>query len=318
MNSNILKSYIKEIVRKEISAVKKIVGNKSYDDYYNMIDLIDFDNPMSIYRILNKIADTSSYDLNLPSYPAQKQMVLDYYNLPYYGKILDLAISDNSRIDNKRNIDPENFKKLFREIFSKNLEGNLTLLKNIFSTLHDAFLLKNKSSTKLNYKFNKNQKEDIIYIKNEWLIHYTDSDWGMKDIVLNGFKYGVDDPENLGYTEDFVHRDPESYENDSHYVFSYLVNSSDNNTTFTGKRYAVMFVSNGIQLHHGQDNENHVISIAKDAKNIVGLYRDAGKNWVIYQPGDRKINIPVFSRISDTKDWIMENYNQYRRYISVR
>jgi hypothetical protein len=145
-------------------------------------------------------------------------------------------------------------------------------------------------------------------VKNEWLIHFTTYE-NAKDIVQNGFKYGIDDMTKLGLTThigDFEKK----Y---GGYNFAYTL-SDFKRSNPQGKKYgdgntAIMFRASGIRVQHWGDEENQVIFYGNTAKNIILLHKE--DEWEIQS----KNGNVVYKNdvLSKCVDWLLNHIEQYRK-----
>lgn len=74
-----------------------------------------------------------------------------------------------------------------------------------------------------------------------------------------------------------------------------------------------MFRASGAKVWHCGDEEPQVIFLGSTARDIVYLWRD-GSEWAV---GQRPSGDPIFSgELNDVVDWVMHNYEQYRRALA--
>jgi hypothetical protein len=178
-------------------------------------------------------------------------------------------------------------------------------------------------------------RTDIFYdddrehkiVKNQWLVHFTKEE-NIQDILENGFQYGVDNPDHLGWTGYYLNKTGEkNKKRDSVYVFSYKAKEIG----VIKLDAAILFRSNGIEVYSNFDIDEQVISHSKDARNLVGIYKRHNSEWSketgryiggkvtfhIYRK-DQKVKLPKFKSIEECIDWVIKNYEQYKNVISFR
>lgn len=151
-------------------------------------------------------------------------------------------------------------------------------------------------------------------VKNTWLVHFTND---AESIADSGFKRGVDDYTKLGLTTRLGEYDKKF----GGYNFAY-----DATTYYEryigGGRYpkygneAVLFRASGIEVWHWGDEEPQVIFYGNTAKDIIPITRSLGGEykWAVKSVKTGQ-NIYASNSIGEVTDWVINNYNQYRKHL---
>lgn len=158
--------------------------------------------------------------------------------------------------------------------------------------------------------------ESVSLVKNQWLIHFTEDAEG---IASQGFKYGIDEYTRLGLTT-WISDFEKKY---GGYNFAYTINDF-RRYAGSGGRYkygkeAVIFRASGIRAWHLGDSEFQTIFYGNTAKNIIPITTGDNSNWAIR--GKRKGSSDVLYENDDLEkvvDWLINNYDQYRKSISSK
>jgi hypothetical protein len=161
------------------------------------------------------------------------------------------------------------------------------------------------------YFFDSNPK----VVKNQWLIHFTSDAQG---IVEGGFKWGANDPEKLGLTTQLEREDKSR----GGYNFAFLAsNFVDYYTRVSAyglmPKYgyqAVLFRASGLETWHRGDEESQVIFYGREARNFVAIVFGKGGKWQVLNGKGRSIFED--DDISIVVNWIIDNYQQYRKSFS--
>lgn len=155
-------------------------------------------------------------------------------------------------------------------------------------------------------------------IKNQWLIHLTDD---ADSIAQDGFKYGVDEIERLGYTK-YMSSQDKKY---GGYNFAYLIHDfAKYGMTSRGfsraRKYkygqeAVIFRASGVRVWHHGDEEYQTIFRGDSATNIIPVKEGENKEWAIYNKKTGRIVVEM-DNLDDIAYWVEKNYTQYSKSIS--
>jgi hypothetical protein len=315
-----LKNYIKEVLRKEVTKVRDIAKTRPemVDKFLDLVEKsmrLDLENsPYEFFKLIENSSELFS------------ESIFNYIKSTnrYYEKILVHGIKDIYK--------PDTIIEMVINYLRKEIKLNKNIFKKIINIMTDAGVLLHNGDT---YLFYSDEDNDQTVVKNQWLIHFT-SLRDMQSIVGSGFKMGVENPENLGYTQIYLSKRREQNKlKDSVYVFSYkvedLLNSKININKYQYSRNAVLFRSGGIELYHESDKEKQVISYSDDATNIVGIIRyeiNGNPYWTPYTLGlainskipsiNKNKNLPEFNSFIKCVNWIIQNYDQYKNILSVR
>ena len=144
--------------------------------------------------------------------------------------------------------------------------------------------------------------ELVKYMPNSWLIHFTNH---ASKLAYEGFKYGTDDMQALGYTK-------RRAEGDSGYNFAFDINDKLNQNY--GDE-AVIFRTSGVKVEHFGDLERQVIFWGPSVKWMVPIYFDGDYgDWVIK---DGKTGRVLCTGSPDRLAyWVEDNYPQYRNTVT--
>ena len=153
-------------------------------------------------------------------------------------------------------------------------------------------------------------------IKNQWLIHFTKD---AKSIAEKGFIYGVDDIDKLGLTT----RQSDFDKKYGGYNFAYLLSDFDRfgrsrrgwgNEKYKYGDEAVIFNASGVKLYHATDEEPQVIFYGNTAKNIIPIISGENLSFGIYSDKTGRLLFES-DRLDTVVDWIVLNYDQYRKQL---
>lgn len=154
-------------------------------------------------------------------------------------------------------------------------------------------------------------------IKNQWLIHLTnDADL----IAENGFQYGVDEIDKLGYTKYM----PDSEKEYGGYNFAYLPYDfskygktggfSRRSVKYKYGSEAVIFRASGLRVWHYGDEEYQTLFRGSSAKNIIPAKEGEYKEWAIRNKKTDQIIVEMDS-LEELVYWVEKNYSQYHNII---
>lgn len=143
-------------------------------------------------------------------------------------------------------------------------------------------------------------------VKNEWLVHFSDN---AEDIARDGFRRATYDMDELGYS---------NAKEDEGYCFAF---SADYVNDWNANKYgreAVLFRASGVEGYHYGDEEKQVIFYNNDAKDIVYLHHDSAYGeWYVESDITGNV-IHSADRVADLIQWVIANFNQYRRHLLYR
>lgn len=148
-------------------------------------------------------------------------------------------------------------------------------------------------------------------VKNQWLIHFSNQAdyiyWDQK------FNRGVYDHTRLGLTTQI----PETEKDFGGYNFAYLLNDyerygRDHGRWKYGKR-AVLFKASGIEVWHYGDAEPQVIFWGPSAFDIVLLKTDSSGDF--YVQSNHEHNSPYHGDLNNCVDWVVNNFDQYKKVL---
>jgi hypothetical protein len=163
---------------------------------------------------------------------------------------------------------------------------------------------------------------DPKIVKNEWLIHFTDSPY---DIWKEGFTYGTDDMERLGLSTGYT----KDSKKGGKFAFAFRIKDyeryyiGDRGKFKYGKK-AVVFQASGVLVFHYGDEEPQVIFDTSTAHNIMTIEIDSddvpsvtGKNaQLLFRSNNPELNEK--QRFEACVDWIVNNFDQYRKAHSIK
>jgi len=160
---------------------------------------------------------------------------------------------------------------------------------------------------------------DIQLLKRPtWLVHFSNNAF---DISQKGFKYGVDQMDQLGLTT-WLGDQAKEY---GGYNFAFEAGSREaNNAAAEGKygKDAVMFTNAGVRAWHSGDEEHQVIfwGANVDPRSIIYIARD-DDGWCLQKhwrsKSKRGLRDCIFrtENFEDMTGWIEENWRQYAKII---
>jgi hypothetical protein len=321
MNQAILKSYIKEHVRSKLTDLKKYIEKNN--DLFDEIEPNKQDALLLFNHILHSTYTLRDYIFKL----------IDFLN-QYFSIEIEETQEAISFIRSNVNLIDENFILEFIEHLKNNLDRssdiesrNEYFLVTDFMRRQGLFGLSNLDATKRSFM-------DAEVISNRWLIHYT-FEHNAEKIFTDGFRRGMSDHKNLFAISE---KDYENLTDDDRYIFSFdatrLDFPSPDEVHYGDGHSAIMFRSSGIKSHNKYDDEDQIISLSNDARDIVLLtadeygsdlnddsydYDPSKLKWSIHAiKGYESSNLPMFNSVYDCARWVMQNYNQYRKVLSVR
>lgn len=150
----------------------------------------------------------------------------------------------------------------------------------------------------------------VRVVKNQWLIHFTDDPY---KILSKGFTYGVEDLSRLGLTTHFTKESKKR----GGYNFAF---PADMRRPEYGLKYGegvVMFRASGVEIYHHGDEEYQIIFWGDSAKDFIILEEHDG-TWC---PDPCSLNHePPYcnDELAKVVDWIINNFDQYRKILVCR
>jgi len=153
-------------------------------------------------------------------------------------------------------------------------------------------------------------------LKNQWLVHGTNIDDGTK-MARGGFIKGIADSTKLGLTTWL-----EEEKIGEGYNFAYtpedFANYGMRGEPMTyGDGTFLVFRASGIRSWHINDDEYQTIFNGKTARDIVLVHEMMG-TYTIYSKNGKPLvqtNMEGKSEPTDIVDWVVNNYDQYRKSI---
>lgn len=154
-------------------------------------------------------------------------------------------------------------------------------------------------------------------VKNQWLIHFSND---AREVWWHGFKYGVEDLSTLGLTTYIKNTSFEK--KNGGYNFAYDISDYKRHGRERyhrgGWKYgneAVLFRASGVKVWHFGDEEPQVIFVGSTARDIVYLRQTDPGPWGVVNT--RNDNTIFYGELEDVVDWVMANYEQYRKVLSA-
>ena len=151
-------------------------------------------------------------------------------------------------------------------------------------------------------------------LRNAWLIHFSDR---ASEICSDGFTTGVPvgDERMLGLSTQWTKQAKRGGYNFAYRVEDFARYGRDRHGH--GWKYgseAVVFQASGVKVWHHGDQEPQVIFIGNTARNLVHVFKD-GNRWCVGDAGH-----PFYANedLDEVVNWILSNFEQYRRRITCR
>ena len=159
--------------------------------------------------------------------------------------------------------------------------------------------------------------EEPQLVKNQWLVHGT-SEMDAMFMAKKGFIRGVKDWTKLGLTTWFDGRSAEKRAGGYNFAYTiedferYGIDGSGIGEVKYGDGTILVFRASGIRSFHSSDGEMQTIFNGKTARDIVPVYATMGKLYIFSK--ERK-PLAKFDRYIDAVNWVVNNYDQYRKAI---
>ena len=151
-----------------------------------------------------------------------------------------------------------------------------------------------------------------------WLVHFSDDAYG---IANKGFKYGVDQMDQLGLT---THLGDQAKKYGG-YNFAFEAGSRYANNAASESKYggeAVMFTNSGVKAYHWGDEEDQVMFWGADVdpRGIIYIAKEYD-NWCVQShPNSRRSTdkecLHSSEDFNEVTDWIEKNWRQYSKIIT--
>jgi hypothetical protein len=150
-----------------------------------------------------------------------------------------------------------------------------------------------------------------IHKPNDWLVHFTYVD-SMKNILRDGFTYGMANMNRLALTTAYDYEDKEG----GGYNFAYDIDDAVKYGSVAGGygdgQSIIMLRASGVKVWHRTDQEMQIIFDGASAKDIVGLTRVKDGSWVIVN-NEKLVNKKTWKELAE---WIEKNYDQYKNVLN--
>jgi len=139
---------------------------------------------------------------------------------------------------------------------------------------------------------------------NTWLIHFTNNAYA---ISRRGFRHGTEDMNTLGLTTHLTKKE-------KGWNFAFEPLSKHAGYAAQNKKYgknAVLFRgAAGVKVYHYGDEEEQIIFVGENARDIVPLFRSE-QGWTVESTEDEKPLVE--GNYEKVVSWVMNNYEQYKR-----
>jgi hypothetical protein len=156
-------------------------------------------------------------------------------------------------------------------------------------------------------------------VKNQWLIHGTTARDG-SNMASQGFIRGVKDFKKLGLTTFWTGEQAEKKAGGYNFAFiptDFAMYGMDGDDPFYGDGTLLVFRASGIRCWHEADDQYQTIFNGKTATDIVVIHYLMG-SYIIYSKDGKKLfqtSPEGQSSAIEAINWVMDNYDQYRRSI---
>ena len=143
-------------------------------------------------------------------------------------------------------------------------------------------------------------------IKNQWLIHMTDSS-NVPGIWREGFSVGVD-IDQTAYTPA---RGTTDFKYGAGYNFAFLADEASHAEGTYGD-CCILFQASGIRIYHYGDEEYQVIFYGPSAKNLILIEQTYDHDWLVRDDNSGQ-ELYRNERLQPVVDWCINNMPQYRK-----
>ena len=153
-------------------------------------------------------------------------------------------------------------------------------------------------------------------VKNQWLVHGTSRMDG-RMMARKGFIKGINDPTKLGLTTWLQGKKIGEGYNFAYTPEDFALFGVDGVELKYGDGTFLVFRASGIRCWHHADDEYQVIFHGKTARDIVFVDEMMGTYTIHSKDGKPLVQTSVDGKSSPTDivDWVMNNYEQYRKSI---
>ena len=153
-------------------------------------------------------------------------------------------------------------------------------------------------------------------VKNQWLVHGTSRMDG-RMMARKGFIKGINDPNKLGLTTWLQGKKIGDGYNFAYTPEDFALYGVDGQALKYGDGTFLIFRASGIRCWHHADEEFQVIFHGKTARDIVFVDEMMGTYTIHSKDGKPLVQTSVDGKSSPTDivDWVMNNYEQYRKSI---
>lgn len=151
-------------------------------------------------------------------------------------------------------------------------------------------------------------------VKNTWLIHQTDH---VRDILKEGFRFGLEDYTKLGLTSWFSMERKRRFKDEDVYLFAFTQPNFDR--FYKKKAYGkdlLMFTSSGVTCFHKGDLEHQTIFMADTARNFIPIW-NTESNYIIENKNTGEVLFES-EEPYECVNWVIKNFNQYKKKIVER
>lgn len=248
-------------------------------------------------------------------YIKESQIIKEYISNNEVSLLRYFQMSDEEK---KRGL-PYSYHYLIEDILEKDIEDSIEYVEQIDGTEEFNEIADKMFEMVENNSLPVDESEYPAWwyymlegvVKNQWMIHFTEY---AEDIAEEGFTHGVYDIERLGITSS-VSDFEKKY---GGYNFAYDV---DDYKWYYKNRFgnkygseAVLFRCSGVKLLHFGDEEPQIIFWGDRAKNIIPI-TECGEEAPYCVTSVKTGNIIYEGDFEEVVDWVLANYNQYRKHL---
>jgi hypothetical protein len=153
-------------------------------------------------------------------------------------------------------------------------------------------------------------------VKNQWLVHGTTRMDG-RMMARKGFIKGINDPTKLGLTTWLQGKKIGEGYNFAYTPEDFALFGVDGSELKYGDGTFLVFRASGIRCWHQEDDEFQVIFHGKTARDIVFVDDVMGTYTIHSKKGKPLVQTSIDGKSSpvDLVNWVINNYDQYRRSI---
>jgi len=219
----------------------------------------------------------------------------------------DLIALTEELEDRDGEIDPDELVKVARE---RRLHVPESLYWEFFDDIHQIEGIHDYGYTLIAF-----DPDSVSLVRNQWLVHYTNNPWG---IIHDGF-CGSPYVEELGLTLG-GRSQRQKTRCKGGYNFAFTLDEYGSRAHYGDA--LILFRASGVSVYHMGDNEEQVIFDGATARDMVVIEKcevdkeaQYGTQWCV---GERPEGGPIFASddFTDVVDWVVDNYEQYKRVLS--